>query len=231
LSVFERLKALPERAAERVSPSRRGAIEAPAPVDLGRRVAFGVSAEREAERATGDDQPDDPGQRDGRERKLNQLVPPEAAIRTDQACRDENGGRHAVPLQQRPGDVQVIDVAVVEGNRDRTLGQCAAFKMSQQVAQREHVGPTTEDVEVRREVFGPHAEIPGVEGRLADAVVEQDDGPGRRAAQSPEPAPGRSKNRFHGATGAFRARTVTTTSYCGSRKSRSSWVSSQAATP
>jgi hypothetical protein len=140
-------------------------------------------------------------------------------------------------LQQRLGGVEVVGVAVIEGERHGMGRQDAIPERSHQIAERQAWDARlAQYVEVFREAGARYAQLPWVGAQVRDAVVQQDQ-PVRANSASDQPEGGapratgaRSEYLSH-VVGAFCARIDTTTGYAGSWCSSSRRVSSSKATP
>jgi hypothetical protein len=135
------------------------------------------------------------GQPVGQRRRLDddaaELVPPVLALADDVRGGEEEGRRQVVALEHRSGAVQIVGIAVVEGDRRGMPGQASGAQPLDQLGERQHDLVPAEHIELLLEVPRCHAERPRIEGDAGDTVVQQDqratERAQRRRPQGPQP--------------------------------------------
>ncbi len=147
------------------------------------------------------------------EQQTGQPIPPERFFPADDARGAEHRGWHIERLQHRQGRQQVVAIAVVESDHHGTTRASAAAELFGQLGQAHWPSPAAQHFHLRGKVLRRHAELPGVEVVLGDAVVHQDQR--RRRHRVGESAPTPLKALPENVAGAgdhdLRARTVTMT--------------------
>src|SRR5437868_653997 len=98
----------------------------------------------------------------GQEERPFQVVPPELAIAPDVAGRDEDSRRDFESLQDGLRRMEVIRIAVIEGDDDRPAVDTSPAEGPSQVSQRRRPGHRPDDLKVLGEEAGRDAEPEGV---------------------------------------------------------------------
>src|SRR5690242_16189112 len=109
-----------------------------------------------------------------------QLVPPKFTGASDVASGDEERGGRVELFQQARGFMQVIRVAVLEGDGDGKSSQPPRARLKPIQA---HAPVSAQDLEMFGEVLRGNAQRPGVQLEAGNAVVQQNDA--TRAPTSP----------------------------------------------
>jgi hypothetical protein len=146
----------------------------------------------------------------GAEQYASEAVPPEAGGPERTGGHEDRRG-DVVAREERPGGMEVVGVAVVQGDHDAVSRQRSSrTKRPGELPECDGPRQAPEDGEVLREVLRADAEAPRIHGRRGDAVVEEHERPARRAPdQTPRPGPqSRGHARRHGRPPAFTTRAV-----------------------
>ena len=113
------------------------------------------------------------------ENAARQFVPPVFGALADGTGRHEERRGHVAGRQSRLRLPQIVDVAVVECDRHGVPGQRAALEPLHKLGHREGLARAAKHREMLLEVIGLHGQSPGIDGRMCDAVVHENDWPRR----------------------------------------------------
>jgi hypothetical protein len=115
----------------------------------------------------------------GREQDPLDLVPEELPRAADRAGGDEHRRRRLEALADRLGEVQVVGVAVVEGDAHRAPRQAALAVQPGHLGHRQHFAVAHQDLDLRGEVGRRDHQRPRVDRHVGDPVVHQHHRPGQ----------------------------------------------------